>query len=650
MSVVSKASGADCADLESALERYLGSEESRDEQFAELCTGVSKLIQANQFAEAGTILGRLTSVNLDYTSMQSLVRLFHRCRGRCGTAAQKTRLAVLSSFTTQQLIQMVELFLFAAGAAVELYEADYGVFRQEIIDPGAGLYSFKPNNVLIATTWRDLTHWPGIGDDVAKAAECVAAEQREWSLLWQTAHERQGCQIIQNNFDMPSWRQLGNHEMRHPASMGRFITEINRSFQNSAPPFVTIQDVENLSSLLGRRLWGDERFFHHAKLPCAPECLVAYAHSLASLLIAQLGLSKKCLVLDLDNTLWGGVIGDDGLGGIRLGQGNAEGEGFLAVQRWLRKLRERGVILAVCSKNTDSVAREVFLKHPEMVLKLEDISCFVANWNDKAANIRAIAQELNIGLQSLVFLDDNPAERAIIRRMLPEVAVPEVSGDPTDFIDAVERNRYFELVMLGKEDLRRAQYYQANAERRQIESSSDGIAEFLQSLQMTAEVGPISDLTLERSTQLINKSNQFNLTTIRRSTAEVLALSRDPQWITRTVSLKDRFGDNGLISVLLGKMNGDCIEIDTWLMSCRVLKRNVEQLLLNEICRVALDRGFRRIGGRYIPTAKNALVENHYSGLGFKLIERSDDGQCEYELDLASFAPVETFIQVAHTA
>lgn len=438
MSLASKAPGADCADLNSALERYLGSEDFRDEQFAGLCAGLSKLVQANQFAEAGVILGRLASVDLDYTSMQSLLRLFQRCRGRCGTSAQKIRMAVLSSFTTNPLVQMVELFLFAAGVEVELYEADYGVFRQEIIDPGAGLYRFKPNNVLIATTWRDLTHWPGIGDAAAKVESCLAAEQREWSSLWQTVHERQGCQIIQNNFDAPSWRSLGNHEMRHPASMGRFIAEINRSFQNSAPPQVTIHDVENLSSMVGRRQWGDERFFHHAKLPCAPECLVTYAHSLASVLISQLGLSKKCLVLDLDNTLWGGVIGDDGLGGIRLGQGDAEGEGFLAVQRWLRKLRERGVILAICSKNTDSVAREVFLKHPEIALKLEDISCFVANWNDKAANIRVIAQELNIGLQSLVFLDDNPAERAIVRRRLPFRkcrAIRPTSSMPSNGID-----------------------------------------------------------------------------------------------------------------------------------------------------------------------------------------------------------------------
>jgi FkbH-like protein len=545
---------------------------------------------------------------------------------------------------------MMELFLFAAGVDLELYEADYGVFRQEIIEANSQLYQFKPRTILISTTWRDLTHWPAIGDDAAKVDALVAEEQQEWSGLWQIAHERLRCQIIQNNFDQPLWRQLGNHEMRHPASRSQLVAKINQSFQNVAPPFVTIHDIDGLSAWLGRRQWGDDRYFHHAKLPCAPECLVHYAHSLASIFIAQMGVSKKCLVLDLDNTIWGGVIGDDGLGGIRLGQGDAEGEGFLAFQRYVQKLRERGVILAVCSKNTDSIAREAFLKHPEMVLKLDEIACFVANWQDKAANIRAIAKELNIGLNSLVFLDDNPAERAIVRRLVPEVAVPEVTGDPLDFVDVLERHRYFQLVILGREDLRRTDYYRANSERRQVESSAQNIDEFLKSLDMTAQIGPITDLTLERSAQLINKSNQFNLTTIRRSAAEVSAIAHDPKWITRTVSLKDRFGDNGLISVLLAKIDGRNLEIDTWLMSCRVLKRNVEKLLLNDIFKFAKERGLERITAKYIPTEKNALVKDHYTDLGFQLIHRESSGECKYELDLADFKPAGTFIEAIETA
>ena len=238
---------------------------------------------------------------------------------------------------------------------------------------------------------------------------------------------------------------------------------MNLALQDSAPPYVTIHDIDHLSAVSGRWEWGDDRFFHHAKLPCSPERLVDYAHSLSSLIVAQLGAGRKCLVLDLDNTLWGGVIGDDGLGGIRLGQGDPESESFVAFQRYAKSLCERGVILAVCSKNTESVARQVFEEHAEMVLRLDDIACFIANWDDKATNLRRIARELNIGLNSLVFVDDNPAERAIVRRLVPDVAVPELPADPADYIFALERHRYFQPVTLSAEDLQRTAYYRADS-------------------------------------------------------------------------------------------------------------------------------------------------------------------------------------------
>jgi FkbH-like protein len=634
--------------FDSLLEPYLAAG-SDAAAFAVLTRGLKQLVETGRYEDAAAVIRKVAGPGLDYTSIQALGRALRRCRGHCAPAAQTAKLAVLSSFTSTQLVEMIELFLFAGGVDLELYEADYGVLRQEVLDPDSGLYRFRPALLLIATTWRDLTHGPALDADADAVGRHVAAEQAEWSALWQTAHQRLGCQIIQNNFDRPYWRQLGNHEMRHAASQGQFITRVNQALQTVAPPYVTIHDLDSLSAGVGRRIWGDERFFHHAKMPCAPECLGDYAHSVASILLAQMGLSKKCLVLDLDNTLWGGVIGDDGLGGIRLGQGDAEGEGFLAFQRYTQKLRQRGVILAVCSKNTDAVAREVFLKHPEMVLTLDDIACFVANWEDKASNIRAIAAQLNIGINSLVFLDDNPAERAIVRRLVPEVAVPEVSGDPLDFIRALEEYRYFQVVLLGREDLQRTEYYRNNTQRQQVEASAENLDEFLKSLQMTATVGPITDLTLERSTQLINKSNQFNLTTIRRSAAEVQAIAHDPNYLTRTVALKDRFGDNGLISVLLAKIEGEALDIDTWLMSCRVLKRNVERFLLDHLCGLAAARGLRVLRGRYLPTPKNALVKDHYPNLGFRLVRSDAERRYEYELALADWKPTETFIQIRET-
>ena len=354
---------------------------------------------------------------------------------------------------------------------------------------------------------------------------------------------------------------------------------------------------------------------------CPPQSLASYAFNVASLLAAQTGLTKKCLVLDLDNTLWGGVIGDDGLAGIRLGQGDGEGEAFVAFQRYAKALKERGILLAVCSKNTEHIAKEVFENHPEMVLRLDDISCFVANWNDKASNLREIARRLNIGASALVFADDNPAERALVRQLVPEVAVPELPPDPADYIQAIEQHRYFQIVSLGREDLQRAEYYRANAEREQLLQGGENIDDFLSSLNMVATVAPVSPVSLERAAQLINKSNQFNLTTRRRTAAEVAALINDPRWLACTVSLRDRIGDNGLISVLLARRDGENLLIDTWLMSCRVLKRGVETLLCNYLCHWVRQNGVRRICGEYLATPKNGLVKDHYADLGFSPVE-----------------------------
>jgi FkbH-like protein len=633
------------AELMSAVEQCnSASENERRAAFRALLERMKEAKDAGQFNEIARAL-RLTLIPMmDYTSVQSLNRFYKElpplARGR-----SKLKLAVLGGFTTHQLREIIELYLFAAGVAAEIYEADYGVFQQEVLDPSSGLYEFKPNVVYLATHWRNLGHLPTLSNSAQEVSALLEAECRDWAMLWQTAHDRLGCQLLQNNFDTPPWRPLDNHEMRHSSSLSKYIAEINRLLMERAPSYVTIHDVEALSANAGRRVWANERFFLHAKMPCAPEYLADYAHSVSSILVAQHGLSRKCLVLDLDNTLWGGVIGDDGIGGIRVGQGDPEGEAFLSFQRYIKALQMRGVILAVCSKNNERTAREVFEKHPDMILRLDDISCFVANWTDKATNLRSIAQELNIGLDSMVFLDDNPAERSIVRQMVPEVAVPEVSVDPIDFVEVLERHRYFQVAALGSEDFKRTEYYRANARRAEIQASAGGLEDFLRSLDMTARIGSIQATTLERSAQLINKSNQFNLTARRRSVAEVMALTQSVDWVTVTVSLSDRFGDNGLISVVLGHVQQDCLEIDTWLMSCRVLKRGVEHFLLNHLCEEAIVRKLKRIRGEYIPTAKNDLVRNHYPQLGFRNVEMKPDGYTLWELPLADYKPLSNFIR-----
>ncbi len=631
--------------LDSLLEAYISEQPSFKEAFRPLLLAIKQAVAEDRREKAARAVRQATLPTLDYTSAQSLFRLRKILREANVCSPGTTRLAVVGGFTTKQLSQFVDLFLFSAGVDADIYEADYGTFRQEILDPGSQLYSFEPQTIFIATSWRDLAHWPDFQEDQAGLRKLVAAELADWAGLWQTAYDRLGCQIIQNNFDLPAWRTLANHEMRHPGSRGAFIAKVNDAFGEQAPPYVTIHDVEHLSACWGKWAWGDERFYHHAKIPCDPACLVDYGHSVASIVAAHLGLAKKCLVLDLDNTLWGGVIGDDGLGGIRLGQGDPESEAFLAFQQYIKTMQLRGIILAVCSKNEETIAREAFEKHPDMVLRLDDIACFVANWADKATNLQSIAKKLNIGLDSLVFVDDNPAERAMVRRFAPEVAVPELPDDPAGFIRAVERYRYFQAVSLRDEDLKRTDYYRKDLQRAELESSAQGVDDFLKSLQMVARIAPISPATLDRSAQLINKTNQFNLTTRRRTAAEVKAIVESDNWITRTVSLADRFGDNGLISVLLAEVNDDALMIDTWLMSCRVFKRGVEYMLMDHLCKLADEMGLSCIRGRYIPTARNVIVKELYAELGFKEYGRKEDGELSWELALADWKSPEHFIE-----
>ena len=632
--------------LNELAEEFLSSSATgRQGRFRDLTSALKRGIEQDRCDEVADVLRRVGLPTLDITSAQSLYRICARLRERASLSGEPTRLAILGGFTTDLLTELVELYLFAGGVAAEVYQADYGVFRQEILDPSSRLYAFQPRFTFLAATWHELGHHPDPHDGPEEVERLVAAELADWAMLWNEVHRRSGCQVIQDNFVAPPWRVLGNLEMRHPSSFGRFVARINESLMAQAPEYVTIHDVEHLAASVGRRSWADERFYHQAKLPCAPEHLVDYAHQLASVVAAHLGLAKKCLVLDLDNTLWGGIVGEDGLEGIRIGPGDPEGEAYQAFQRYVKALRTRGVILAVCSANEERTAREVFDRHPEMVLRLEDISCLVANWGDKATNVRRIASELNIGLNSLVFVDDDPSQRSLVRQLVPEVAVPELSDDPSDLIATLERYRYFQVVSVGKEDLERTELYRANLERGRSSDAAGSLEEFLVGLEMETRTVPIHPGNLVRSAQLINKTNQFNLTTRRYSPADVQSMAESSDWITRTVTLADRFGDNGLISVVLAREDGHDLVIDTWVMSCRVLRRGVEDLLMEHLFVLAGARGLKRIRGEYLPTAKNGLVFDHYARLGFTRIEDSGPAS-HWELDLdAEWKPRATFMR-----
>ncbi|MGC2111750.1 MAG: HAD-IIIC family phosphatase, partial [Candidatus Korobacteraceae bacterium] len=393
----------------------------------------------------------------------------------------------------------------------------------------------------------------------------------------------------------------------------------------------------SLAATVGLAEWHSPAQWNLAKLPFNSSYLPLYGEHVARLIAALRGKSRRCLIADLDNTLWGGVIGDDGLEGIQLAQGDATGESYLALQRHLLDLRQRGVVLAVSSKNNDETARLPFREHPEMLLKEEHFAIFQANWNDKASNIRAIAEELSLGLDAMVLLDDNPAERGLVRQLLPQVAVPELPDDPALYVRTLSAAGYFEAVTFSSEDLKRADFYQDNARRVTLQSQFADIEEYLASLKMVMTFQPFDETGRARITQLINKSNQFNLTTKRYTEAEVAAAESDPACFTLQVRVADIFGDNGMISVVICRKRGaDTWEIDTWLMSCRVIGRRVEDAVLREIIDHAKRAGVRKLIGRYIPTERNQIVIQHYEKLGFERVELGADGTTVWDLDVDS--------------
>lgn len=520
------------------------------------------------------------------------------------------------------------------GLLLEFIEGDYGSAFQQAMDTSSPVHTAKPDFALVACDRRIL------GLDLS-APSAEAAKQRvedaltHLRMIVQGLAPSVGSAIIVQTLTPPVESLFGSFDRLEPTAPFAMVEELNRRLaQWAAEGGIVLADVARLATAVGLETWDDPAHWHASKLGFAPSLTPLYSDLIARTLAAIRGRSRKCLVLDLDNTLWGGVIGDDGLSGIVLGQGSATGEAFVAIQRMALELRSRGIVLAVCSKNEDDAARLPFRHHPEMILTEEHIAVFQANWTDKAANLRAIAQTLNIGLDSLVFLDDNPAERMQVRTELPLVAVPELPADPAFYPRTLAAAGYFEAVTFSEEDRARAEQYQANAERAAALSASGGLDEYLASLEMTCAIARVDSVSRARVAQLINKSNQFNLTTRRYSEREVKALEDDPATHAIQIRLVDRFGDNGIISVIIANKAQDTWEIDTWLMSCRVLGRRVPEAALDHLVRAARSEGARRLLGRYVPSGKNKMVSEHYKSLGFDLVEASPDGSTTWSLDL----------------
>jgi FkbH-like protein len=518
---------------------------------------------------------------------------------------------------------------------------------QEALAADSIINRARPDAVLVALDYRGLALDVPLGD-TSVAESVVDRALDELRVVRDALRRNSGASCIFQTLARPVETTFGSLDLALPGTRRNVIDLFNRRLSAElAGKEDLLLDVAGLAETVGLAAWHDPTLWNIGKIPFANTYLPIFADLTCRLIAALRGKSRRCLVLDLDNTLWGGVIGDDGLEGIVLGQGDPQGEAFLAIQRTALALRERGIVLAVSSKNNDDTARLPFQNHPEMLLRENHVAVFQANWRDKATNIRAIAKELSLGLESLVFLDDNPAERRLVRDMLPEVAVPELTEDPAHYVRTLLAAGYFEAVTFSPEDQKRADFYQDNARRVALQRATGDLDAYLETLDMTITFQPFDDVGRARIAQLISKSNQFNLTTRRYGEAQVGEIEADPNCFTLQVRLVDTFGDNGMISVIICRRDGNAWQIDTWLMSCRVLGRRVEQAVLQELVGHARALGITRIVGTYRPTERNRLVEDHYAKLGFTECECPTEGSTMWGLDVANYKDVSLPMKVA---
>jgi FkbH-like protein len=561
------------------------------------------------------------------------------------------RLAILGSSTLDHLVPGIRVAGVRRRVRIATWLGAYGQYRQELLDPPATLRSFAPEFVLLSLTAREALAVVPLTAGTAEAAAAIRRYVAEHCDLWRQIKNEHGATPIQQTFVDTTDAVFGSLDRGVPGSPAEVVRRLNDQLvEAAAAQGVLILDIGRAVARHGQQAWFDRARWFQAKQEIAPRAACWYGELVARLLAAQRGLSKKCLVLDLDNTLWRGVVGDDGIDGIVLGEGNPVGEAHAALQRYALTLRERGVVLAVCSKNDLATAEEVFDKHPEMILRRSDISVFIANWNDKADNLRTIADRLNIGLDSLVFVDDNPVERARVRQALPMVSVPELPEDAAEYTGCVAEAGYFEAVGFTPDDTQRVAQYTANAERDALREGSASLEEFLRGLEMSVEYCAFAAADLPRVAQLINKTNQFNPTMQRVSADDVVRFATTARYITMQFRLVDRFGDNGLVSaaVLAPEVDqADAMRLVSWVMSCRVFGRELEFEVMNILIEAAAERGVRRLCASYVPAPRNGAISELFATLGFARTSEVENTSraSEWTLILDKFVPKATHIQ-----
>ncbi len=555
------------------------------------------------------------------------------------------RIAVLGGSTTHDIIRILELFLLEQGIRPVFYESEYAQYWQDVMFDNPLLADFAPDLIFIHTSNRNVTAYPAMQDKEEQIEALLSEQYEHFRVMWEKIADTYHCPVIQNNFEYPFYRLLGNQEAVYLQGRICFLNRLNEKFYQYAREHESfyIHDINYLSAAYGLDKWADPLYWHMYKYAMCMQAVPAFAHNLSNIIKAIFGKNRKALVLDLDNTLWGGVVGDDGPENLEIGQETPMGQVYAEFQAYVRAQKEIGVMLTVNSKNEYDNAM-AGLKHPEGILRPEDFVLIKANWEPKSSNMSAISQELNILQDSLVFVDDNPAEREIVRAQTPGVTAPEI-GTPEQYIRVLDHGGFFEVTTLSEDDGKRNEMYRANLERKRQQERFADYHEYLLSLEMKGTIRPFEPVYMARIAQLTNKSNQFNLTTRRYTQSDIEAFAADRRYLTRYGKLTDRFGDNGVVSVVIGRRGsaedaavyrrgerpvsgagGDVLHLELWLMSCRVLKRDMEAAMMDSVVEACADCGVRTIMGYYYPTAKNAMVKEFYREMGFEKTEETDTG------------------------
>ncbi|MDF2437008.1 MAG: hypothetical protein K0Q95_1384 [Bacteroidota bacterium] len=555
---------------------------------------------------------------------------------------KKIKVALLGDSATQFLNIALRGTGYDSNWDIEILEADFNQIERQILDPDSELYQFQPEVIILFQSSHKLlgkyNKLKGHSHADLSSNEIAIIEN-----LYSTLNSRiDNVKIIYLNYTEIDDSVFGSFSSKTESSFLFQLRKLNYElmlFSAKASNFF-LCDISTVQNLIGKTNFFSTSIYINTEMVISIDALPMIANRIIDIINAFSGRSKKCVILDLDNTTWGGIIGDDGIENIQIGTLGI-GKAFTEFQHWIKKLQQRGIIIAVCSKNTESVAKEPFAKHPDMVLKLDDIAVFMANWDNKVDNIRHIQSILNIGFDSMVFLDDNPFERNIVRENIKDITVPELPEDPADYLEYLTSLNLFETISFSKEDSERTSLYQVEAKRLITQKSFTNEEDFLKSLNMTSVVEPFDKFNTPRVAQLSQRSNQFNLRTVRYTEADIDAIGKSEDYFTFTFTLEDKFGDNGLICVIiLKKVNENSLFIDTWFMSCRVLKRGMENFVLNTIVKFAERKGFKKVIGEYLPTAKNEMVKNHYSDLGFKKEKET------WELDVDTYIKKNTYIQI----